>query len=174
MNIVIQKKNAKSTKNIAKLNNAINKGDDVFLFINADWCGHCKTVKPEWAKLYKTKYGPSVVIANVNSELYKGITNFGPDVEGFPDLRYINKAKGITEKFENSKLPDTNRTFNAFVQWIKSKTSNKNNTNKNNTNKHNFHKNKYNTKKHVRGMVYGGSRRRGKNNTRKTRTSRKI
>ena len=171
MNIVIQKKNAKTTKNIAKLNNAINKGDDVFLFINADWCGHCKTVKPEWAKLYKTKYSPSVVIANVNSELYKGITNFGPDVEGFPDLRYINKAKGINEKFENSKLPDTNRTFIAFDKWIKSKTSNKNNTNKNNTNKHNFHKNKYNTKKHVRGMVYGGSRGR-RSKTRKNRTRR--
>ena len=170
MNIVIQKKNAKSIKNMAKLNNAINKGDDVFIFINADWCGHCKTVKPEWAKLYKTKYGPSVVIANVNSELYKDITNFGPDVEGFPDLRYINKAKGINEKFENSGLPDTNRSFSAFVQWIKSKTeSTKNNI---------IHKNKYNTKKHVRGMVYGGSKsRRSKtrrSKTRKNRTRRRI
>jgi len=167
MNIVIQKKNAKSTKNIEKLNNAINKGDDVFLFINADWCGHCKTVKPEWAKLYKTKYGPSVVIANVNSELYKGITNFGPDVEGFPDLRYINKAKGINEKFENSKLPDTNRSFIAFDKWIKSKTGTKTGTK---TSKHK--NNKYNTKKHVRGMVYGGSKGR-RSKTRKNRTRRR-
>jgi len=167
MNIVIKKKNAKSTKNIEKLNNAINKGDDVFLFINADWCGHCKTVKPEWAKLYKTKYGPSVVIANVNSELYKGITNFGPDVEGFPDLRYINKAKGINEKFENSKLPDTNRSFIAFDKWIKSKTGTKTGTK---TSKHK--NNKYNTKKHVRGMVYGGSKGR-RSKTRKNRTRRR-
>lgn len=168
MNIVIQKKNAKSIKNMAKLNNAINKGDDVFIFINADWCGHCKTVKPEWAKLYKTKYTPSVVIANVNSELYKDITNFGPDVEGFPDLRYINKAKGINEKFENSGLPDTNRSFNAFDKWIKAKTG----AGVKST-KHNMHKNKYNTKKHVRGMVYGGSRSK-RNKTRKNRTRRRI
>ena len=172
MNIVIQKKNAKSTKNIAKLNNAINKGDDVFLFINADWCGHCRDMKKEWKLLKNNSYGPNVVIANVNSELYKGITDFGPDVEGFPDLRYINKAKGINEKFENSKLPDTNRSFIAFDKWIKSKTSNKNNTNKNNTNKHNFHKNKYNTKKHVRGMVYGGSKGR-RSKTMKNRTRRR-
>ena len=169
MNIVIQKKNAKSTKNMTKLNNAINKGNDVFLFINADWCGHCKTVKPEWAKLYKTKYAPTVVIANVNSELYKGITDFGPDVEGFPDLRYINKAKGINEKFENSKLPDTNRTFNAFDKWIKSKTGAGNKSPKHNTKYK--HKNKYNTKKHVRGMIYGGSRKR-KSKTMKNRTRR--
>jgi thiol-disulfide isomerase/thioredoxin len=163
MNIVIQKKNSKSIKNMAKLNNAINKGDDVFIFINANWCGHCKTVKPEWAKLYKIKYGPSVVIANVNSELYKGITDFGPDVEGFPDLRYINKSKGINEKFENSNLPDTTRSFNAFDKWIKTKIS---------KDAKSIKKNKYNTKKHVRGMVYGGSRSR-KNKTIKNRTRRR-
>jgi len=165
MNIVIQKKNAKSIKNMAKLNNAINKGDDVFIFVNADWCGHCKTVKPEWAKLYKTKYGPNVIIANVNSELYKSITNFGTDIEGFPDLRYINKAKGINEKFENSGLPDTSRSFSAFDKWIKTKIDKGVKSPK---------KNKYDTKKHVRGMVYGGSRGRGRkrSKTRKNRTRR--
>ena len=169
MNIVIQKKNSKSIKNMTKLNNAINKGDDVFIFVNADWCGHCKTVKPEWVKLYKTKYGPTVIIANVNSELYKDITDFGPDIEGFPDFRYINKKKGINEKFENSGLPDTNRSFSAFDKWIKAKTK---------LSKHNAkHKNKYNTKKHVRGMVYGGSKgrigRKIKSKTMKNRTRRK-
>lgn len=166
MNIVIQKNNSKSIKNMAKLNNAINKGDDVFIFVNADWCGHCKTVKPEWAKLYKTKYGPNVIIANVNSKLYKSITDFGTDIEGFPDLRYINKAKGINEKFENSGLPDTSRSFSAFDKWIKSKTK---------LPKHNMHKNKYNTKKHVRGMVYGGSKRSGRKGSKtiKNRTRRR-
>ena len=169
MNIVIQKKNSKSIKNMTKLNNAINKGDDVFIFVNADWCGHCKTVKPEWVKLYKTKYGPTVIIANVNSELYKDITDFGPDIEGFPDFRYINKKKGINEKFENSGLPDTNRSFSAFDKWIKAKTK---------LSKHNAkHKNKNNTKKHVRGMVYGGSKgrigRKIKSKTMKNRTRRR-
>ena len=73
-------------------------------------------------------------------------------------LRYINKVKGIIEKFEDSGLSDMTRTYSAFDKWIKAKTK---------LSKHNAkHKNKNNTKKHVRGMVYGGSKGR-KNKTRK-------
>jgi len=164
MNIVIQKKNLKSIKNIEKLNNAINKGDDVFIFINADWCGHCKAMKKDWSKLNKYKYGPNVVIANVNSELYEEITNFGPNVEGFPDLRYINMKKGINEKFENSGLTDTDRTFVAFNKWITSKTGIKAKT----------ESNKHKTRKHVKGMVYGKSRSRNHKTRKNNKTKRRI
>ena len=143
MNIVIQKENPKL---MAQLNNAINNGNDVFLFISADWCSHCKNMKPEWVKLYKNKYGPNVVVANVNSTLYKDITNFGPEVEGFPDLRYINKTKGINEKFEDSGISDINRTYIAFDKWIKSKTKNT---------EGGFKK----TYKHKKGMIYGKKQR---------------
>ena len=150
MNIVIQKKNPKIME---KLNNAINKGNDVFLFISADWCGHCKNMKPEWAKLSNNKYGQNVVIANVNSELNDDILGFGPKAEGFPDLRYINKQKGIIEKYEDSKLPDMTRTYNAFQKWITSKIGNKSNT------------------KHIKGMVYGKTiKHGGGNKTRRRKT----
>ena len=89
MNIVIQKKD----KYLNQLNEAIKNGNDIFIFTSADWCGHCTAMKPEWAKLKQNNYGPNVVIANVNSEIYKAVHGFGPDVNGFPDLRYINKRK---------------------------------------------------------------------------------
>ena len=158
MNIVIQKKNPKSMK---KLNNAINKGDDVFLFISADWCGHCTHMKPEWAKLYKNKYGPNVVVANVNSELNDEIQGFGPKAEGFPDLRYINKMKGIIEKFEDSGISDMNRTYSAFNQWILSKT----NTGITKSNK--------TYKKHKKGMVYGKKQGTKKQRSKRQRTTRR-
>ena len=151
MNIVIQKKNPKS---ITKLNNAINKGDHVFIFISADWCGHCKTMKPEWAKLCKNKYGPNVVIANVNSDLHEEIQGFGPKAEGFPDLRYINKMKGIIEKYEDSGILNSERTYEAFYQWIMSKT-------KTGSNK---------IKTHKKGMVYNGGTRKQKNKRKQKKT----
>ena len=139
MNIVIQKKN----KYLNQLNEAINKGNDIFLFTSADWCGHCKVMKPEWFKLKQNNYGLNVVIANINSEIYKSIHNFGPDVNGFPDLRYINKQKGIVENFENN-----DRTYEAFDKWIRSKIS----------------ATATNANQHIKGMVYEQ-----KNNTRKNR-----
>ena len=196
MNIVIKKNNSKSKKNMIKLNNAINKGDDVFIFISANWCGHCKTTHHEWIKLGKHNYGPNIIIANVDSELNDDIEGFGSKAEGFPDLRYINKNKGIIEKFEDSKLPDTSKTFSAFDKWIKSKTNtdikSKTNTDiksKTNTNtdikskvysnsqskshinsRSKSHSNK--SKKHTKGMIYGGKRL-TRTKTRKTQRNKK-
>ena len=68
MNIVIQKKNSKSIKNMTKLNNAINKGDDVFIFVNADWCGHCKKLAPIFEELSE-KVPESVRVAKFDATL---------------------------------------------------------------------------------------------------------
>jgi len=145
MNIVIDKK---SENLMDKLNNAINtKGVNVFIFVSAEWCGHCKDTIPEWEQLENNNYGDNVMIARVDSELNDKIQGFGEPATGFPDLRYINKSDGIVEKYNNS------RTISDFDEWIKSK------LNKSNNNKPDNKKNKTNkkkNKKHVKGTQYGG------------------
>ena len=153
MNIVIQKKD----KQLNDLNEAYNNGKHVFLFISADWCDHCKIVKPEWFKLKQNNYGPDVVIVNVDSEIYKNIKGVGPDAEGFPDFRYISKLNGI-EKFNDG------RTYEAFDQWIKSK-SGKSSSKSKSKSKSSHNK----TNKHIKGMIYGGTRKRSKRKIQKRR-----
>ena len=143
MNIVIQKKD----KYLNQLNEAIKNGNDIFIFTSADWCGHCTAMKPEWAKLKQNNYGPNVVIANVNSEIYKAVHGFGPDVNGFPDLRYINKKKGIVENLGN-----IDRTYEAIDKMIRSKVGT------------------ITAPKHVKGMVYEKPKKSKKNKSKKNKS----
>ena len=97
--------------------------------------------------------GKSRALANVNSEIYKFVHGFGPPVNGFPDVRYINKKKGIVENLGN-----IDRTYEALDKMIRSKVG---------TNA---------TSKHIKGMVYekknqiNKSRKNKKNKSRKNKS----
>jgi protein disulfide-isomerase-like protein len=57
----------------------------------APWCGHCKTLKPEWAKLEKEGI-KGVTISSVNADEEKEkVEEAG--VEGFPTIILYNKGK---------------------------------------------------------------------------------
>ena len=152
MNIVIEKK---SEQLLDKLNNAINKGINIFVFVSADWCGHCKDTIPIWSQLENNNYGDDVMIARVDSELHNKIDGFGEPATGFPDLRYINKSQGIVEKYNNG------RTIEEFDDWVKSKSGKKNPPKKQNQMKKQNpqKKQKKQNNKHVKGTQYGGTRR---------------
>jgi len=153
MNIVIDKK---SENLMDKLNNAINKnGSNIFIFVSAEWCGHCKTTIPEWNKLENNDYGDNVVIARVDSDLHDKIEGFGEPASGFPDLRYINKSQGIIEKYNSG------RTIQDFNDWITSKTNKNTTAKKTKAKEKTKSKEKTNAKtktnkRHVKGAQYGG------------------
>jgi thiol-disulfide isomerase/thioredoxin len=84
-----------------------NKGTPMFVEFYANWCGHCKTLAPEWKKLtnmlekdYKDK---SLAIVSVESNvIHKDITNvlttIGLEVNGFPTIGLIKDKKFIVYK----------------------------------------------------------------------------
>jgi thiol-disulfide isomerase/thioredoxin len=75
--------NVTDSRNLNKLNSLLPK-KDFFLWFYADWCGHCKTVEPEWKKLVKlcgNRYNLARVRDDQKDQL---INNLGSSVQGFP------------------------------------------------------------------------------------------
>uniref|UniRef100_A0A6C0KXY3 Thioredoxin domain-containing protein n=1 Tax=viral metagenome TaxID=1070528 RepID=A0A6C0KXY3_9ZZZZ len=77
----------------------------------ADWCGHCKTAKPEFAKLGSTKtIGGSVVdIVMINPETnpVKGL-----DVRGYPTIHLYGPKGQLVSEYGGQ------RTESAFVDFL--------------------------------------------------------
>ena len=91
MNIVIDKK---SENLMDKLNSAINKnGANIFVFVSAEWCGHCKTMKPEWQQVVKKFNNPQHNINFYNKQDWQ-IAEV-PSMNGHSNARSIAKIYDI-------------------------------------------------------------------------------
>ena len=75
----------------------------IFRFFFADWCPHCRKVKPEWKNLVK-KYKGDIQLVEVNctsDEKNKAIAQkYG--VEGFPTFMLSKNGKNIEYDGERS------------------------------------------------------------------------
>jgi thiol-disulfide isomerase/thioredoxin len=85
-----------------------------FVMYYADWCPHCKNVKP----LFKDFMGTGIVKVNglpvkvkmvEEKEIQKGVD---PEIRGFPSFLYSDAA-GKTVEFEGPRTPD------GFMQFLK-------------------------------------------------------
>ena len=93
--------NVTDSKNLNRLNSVLPK-KDFFLWFYADWCGHCKTMEPEWEKLVKTcgkKYNLARVRDDQKDQL---INNLGSSVQGFPTLGSTNLKNSNNNSNNNS------------------------------------------------------------------------
>lgn len=81
----------------------------------APWCGHCKTLAPEYEKLGKAFAGDSeVLIAEVDATEYGELaTRF--DVNGYPTLKYFPAGSAEPEAYEGE------RTAEGMLGFINSK-----------------------------------------------------
>jgi thiol-disulfide isomerase/thioredoxin len=94
---------------IANSNNDSNSNNDTkLILIHADWCGHCKKMKPEWDKI-KSEFGEercidieSESITEEHRKLYK--------INGFPSL-FKDKNGNITPY-------EGDRTYTAFREVL--------------------------------------------------------
>ncbi|KAK9868741.1 hypothetical protein WJX84_002525 [Apatococcus fuscideae] len=94
---------------------------DAIVEFYAPWCGHCKSLTPEYKKLGEAvssdaRLKSRVVIAKVNADEHKSLgTRFG--VGGFPTLKYFSRGKPVNEPIDYS----GGRTKDAFLEYINNK-----------------------------------------------------
>lgn len=81
----------------------------------APWCGHCKTLAPEFKKAATELKGTGITLVAVdaNDDKNKAIAT-AYDVKGFPTLKVWNKKFGAGMSDYNS-----GRTADAIVEFMK-------------------------------------------------------
>ncbi|ESW95972.1 hypothetical protein KL918_003533 [Ogataea parapolymorpha] len=92
-------------------------GKDAFIAVTAEWCGHCKNLKPIWQKLAEIYQGDSdtVVIGQVQ------VTDPEPSdwikekfqIRSFPTLLYVKNGD-----LQNPEIYEAPRTLSAFTEFV--------------------------------------------------------
>ena len=71
----------------------------IMVLFFVDWCPHCKTVKPEWAKLAKLNNtqvnGKTIKVQSANAEGSQAEKDAARDnnVEGYPTIKLISQSQ---------------------------------------------------------------------------------
>ena len=80
-----------------------NSSDSNFVMYYADWCGHCKSAKPEFQKLGATQTiaGKPVTIRMVNPETQPDAAA-GADIRGYPTIVLMNGGSKVEYQGERS------------------------------------------------------------------------
>ena len=94
----------------------VGKDAGVLVEFYAPWCGHCKSLVPEYARLGKAAMGSKkVTVAKVNAEKHSTIgSRFG--VTGFPTIKYFPAGAQTAVEYEGG------RDANSFVKYLNAKT----------------------------------------------------
>ncbi|KAI0559984.1 Disulfide-isomerase PDIA-1 Endoplasmic reticulum secreted [Gracilaria domingensis] len=84
----------------------------------APWCGHCKSLAPEYQKLGEAfERSKDVVIAQVDADAHKELANRFK-IQGFPTLKWVQKGS----KFEDAEDVKASRTASALLEYVNEKT----------------------------------------------------
>lgn len=133
----INQKNASSA--IEKANKYLS-GDKThnFILFYMEGCGPCNATRPEWSKLKNVLSDsflnrPDVMILAINKDFSGNLKDIGNEPNGFPTMRYI--TKDVNENYEDSDISAKDRTIDSFVEWIQTKTGEKNITTSESSNK---------------------------------------
>jgi len=96
---------------------AMDPTKDVIVTFTAPWCGHCKSMKPEYEKVANTfKPESNCIVANMNADDNKNApTARRFDVTGFPTIKFFGKHNKEAEDY------DGGRTEADFVAYLNKK-----------------------------------------------------
>lgn len=82
-------------------------GADSFTFYYADWCPHCKSVKPvfqEWSASKSVTVGSKTVMLNMVEADQDPEAIKAKNVKGFPTF-LLERADGSTKEFDGERTP---------------------------------------------------------------------
>ena len=90
-----------------------------FVMYYAPWCGHCKTAKPEFAKLgdLQTISGKNVKIMMVDPEEEPEKVMKGVNVRGYPTIHLYSSAGTLVSEYSGQ------RTQDGFLSFLSNKCS---------------------------------------------------
>jgi len=99
-----------SPDDASNLSNLLKDGDWMVLYY-AEWCGHCKTMKPEWEKVVsKMKDTGKVNVAEVESGYIEHLKD-KPQIEGYPTIKMYNSGKEVAKFGNEERIADNIEKF---------------------------------------------------------------
>ena len=100
-------------KNIESLKKVL-KGP-VIILIHAHWCGHCRSMMPEWNRFEKEiPKSCKVKIAKIEDSVYSTVKqDIDLGAEGFPTIKLFNKGK-LVKKYGGD------RTSSDMIKFVQS------------------------------------------------------
>jgi thiol-disulfide isomerase/thioredoxin len=114
-----------SEGDVNKIDEMVERGNDVFILVYMEGCGPCNATRPEWKKIetaLKDQYAKNdkLIVIDVNKDFLSNIKNIG-EVDGFPTMKYIGDHGKTIESYENSSVKKKNRSVTSFINWIEIK-----------------------------------------------------
>jgi protein disulfide-isomerase-like protein len=108
--------NASNSGDVITLNNdnfathVYDSKDPILVEFHAPWCGHCKTLAPEYAKAATALKG-KVKLAAIDATKFDDY-NAKYKIQGFPTLKFFKSGDALPIEY------DGERTADGIVQWV--------------------------------------------------------
>jgi thiol-disulfide isomerase/thioredoxin len=97
----------RSPDELEELNDVISKGPVAYVFVHADWCGHCQTYKPIWDELSNIP-GRTANMAMIHHDMVeKSPVLKDAKIPGYPSVLKVYPNKHI-EAYKNETNESTN------------------------------------------------------------------
>lgn len=105
--------------NINSESNDYTSSQPAFVMYYTNWCGHCKTTKPEFKKLMDSYEGlVNIMMVNCESDKNKDLVK-SQNIRGYPTIRYYpNGLKANYLEYTDDRI------YNSFVNYLKTQTAN--------------------------------------------------